>query len=114
MTVQGMAAHDALAGITVLLIDDDLDTLDTLGMMLRLAGARVTAAGSAAEALQAAREAAPDVIVSDLNMPHTDGLTLIGQLRAATAPMHVHVPAVALTAASSEATRYAAGKVGFD
>jgi CheY-like chemotaxis protein len=103
-----------LRGIRILVVDDDPDTLDIVGAMLRLAGAIVTPVGSADEAMAAVREATPHVMVSDISMPDRDGLSLVKELRALSPLSGGCLPAIALTADGSEATRYAATKLGFD
>jgi CheY-like chemotaxis protein len=67
--------------VHVLVVDDSRDILDVLVQLLQLAGARVTAASSAAEALAILARERPDILLSDLTMPGHDGLWLIEQVR---------------------------------
>src|SRR4030095_3988982 len=60
---------NALSGITILLVDDDIDNLNIIKMLLTNEGASVHAATSVAEALQVLNCDLPDVLVSDLAMP---------------------------------------------
>ncbi len=69
-----------LEGRTILLADDDPQVLAYLGEILRDAGANVLAAHDGREALALARLAAPDAIVSDVLMPHLDGVELVRAL----------------------------------
>lgn len=72
----------SLSGASVLVVDDDPDTLELLESTLRLAGARPHAAASVAEAMHVIADLpAVDAIVSDIAMPGQDGYTLIRLLR---------------------------------
>jgi PAS domain S-box-containing protein len=85
----------SLDGVHVLVVDDDADSLSLASVALGHCGARVTAARSGSEALEAVKADAPDVLVSDLGMPGMDGIQLIRELREATGTV---MPAVAVTA----------------
>ncbi len=86
-----------LDGLRVLVVDDEPDARRLLVRVLERVGAVVTAAASAAEALDALPKVRPDVLVSDLGMPEMDGLDLIRQVRGR--GHHAKdLPAVALTA----------------
>lgn len=65
----------------VLLVDDDPLQLRSQSLHMRQAGYRVSAASTADEALRAARRDRPDVIVSDVLMPTTDGFRLCRAIR---------------------------------
>jgi CheY-like chemotaxis protein len=65
-----------LAGVQVLVVDDDPDSLDMMQAALLYGGARVTGAPSAMKAIEALGRVTPNVIVCDLKMPQGDGLTL--------------------------------------
>src|ERR1041385_4417563 len=71
----------SLSGLDVLIVEDSEDTLTLLSTIFRREGATVTAAVSAAEALQSAVTKCPHIIVSDIGMPETDGYPLLEQLR---------------------------------
>ncbi len=86
-----------LDGLRVLVVDDEADAREAMAMVLQQAGAVVTSAGSAAEALQTLPNAKPEVLVCDLGMPDQDGFDLIRQVRSR--GYHAsELPAVALTA----------------
>ncbi|HET9929517.1 MAG TPA: ATP-binding protein [Polyangiaceae bacterium] len=89
---------DMLAGLRVLIVDDEPDALQLLRAVLTEAGAEVHAAGSASEALQRFLEVRPDVLVSDIGMPNEDGYSLIRKVRAQPVDRGGRTPAVALTA----------------
>jgi signal transduction histidine kinase/ActR/RegA family two-component response regulator len=103
-----------LAGVQVLLVDDDEDTLHMLAIMLKAHGATVQTAASAAEALDALRWYEPDVLVSDLAMPDEDGYSLIAKVRAREAEGGRQTPAVALTAYVRVEDRARALSAGFN
>ena len=65
----------------VLLVDDDHDTVDLVGMLLKSAGHDVKVAYGGADALTAADEHAPELAILDINMPGMSGQTLAQQLR---------------------------------
>ncbi len=101
-----------LAGLHVLLVDDDKDTLDLLTTALTQYDARVTAVASAGEAWAALQTFEPDVLVSDIAMPGSDGYELIKQIRSSTSE-NCNVPAVAITAYAKEEDRVRALASGF-
>ena len=103
-----------LEGVRVLLVEDDLNTRESLGTLLKQRGARVTATESAAEGLRALEREPPDVLVSDLGMPHEDGFALIRKVRALGQGRGGRVPAVALTGYASAETRARALSEGYD
>jgi CheY-like chemotaxis protein len=85
-----------LAGVHVLVVEDDADSRAATQLMLEARGARVLVAEDGAAALRVC-ESAPrlHVIVSDLGMPNVDGFELARRLRAD--PRSESVPIVALT-----------------
>ncbi|HEY9812902.1 MAG TPA: ATP-binding protein, partial [Candidatus Sericytochromatia bacterium] len=87
-----------LNGIRVLIADDEEDTRFLLTVALENYGAKVTAVGSAREALEAVQQLMPDVLVSDIGMPNEDGYTLIRKIRALNPEKGGKIPAAALTA----------------
>jgi PAS domain S-box-containing protein len=86
-----------LSGITVLLVDDEPDALESLDRVLSDAGAKVLTAQSAAAALDLLGSKAPHVLVSDIGMPDTDGYELLRKVRALDG-VAADLPAIALTA----------------
>jgi CheY-like chemotaxis protein len=100
-----------LANVRVLLLDDDEDTRELFGVTLEEAGADVRAAVDAQEAVRVALHWAPTIVVSDLSMPTTDGITFLRELRAM--PGLQAVPAIAVTGWSGEKDRTAVLAAGF-
>src|SRR6267142_4506404 len=77
-----LKSQQSLSGMHILIVDDDRDTLDLLSAALTQRSARVTTASSAAEAIRALRFFRPDVLISDIAMPHEDGYQLLQQVTA--------------------------------
>ena len=102
-----------LSGVRVLVVDDDLDTLEMLKVILQDRGAEVDTAPSASDALQALEHALPDAIVSDLAMPEQDGYELIELIRQRGPERGGNIPAVALTAYTRVEDRVRALTAGF-
>jgi signal transduction histidine kinase/CheY-like chemotaxis protein len=102
-----------LRGVHVLAVDDDADALSLLAELLNAAGARVTTAKSADEALQHLNTEPPNVLVSDLGMPQVDGFALIEQVRRHANPVVRRMPAAALTAYARSDDRVKALRAGF-
>ncbi|WP_448266609.1 ATP-binding protein [Nostoc sp. DSM 114159] len=104
---------EILAGIQILVVDDDDDTRDFHTFVLEQAGAMVTAVTSAKEALQILAESEPDMLLSDIGMPEMDGYMLMRQVRALQANQAKQIPAIALTAYAGEINQQQALESGF-
>jgi len=87
-----------LAGVRVLVVEDEADTRDLLAAALGHSGAEVDPAASADEAMAALRRHRPDVLICDIGMPGEDGFALLARVRALAAEDGGLVPAIALTA----------------
>jgi two-component system response regulator GlrR len=81
-------------GAHVLLVDDDADLLRLLSMRLTAAGYRVSCADSAEAALVQLAHERPQLVISDVQLPGADGLTLFGRIR----EKHPALPVILLTA----------------
>jgi PAS domain S-box-containing protein len=103
----------ALVGRHVLVVDDDDDTREYVGALLREAGAHVDVANGASEAIDAFDREPPDAVVSDLAMPGIDGFELIRFLRARPDAEGGRTPAIALTAFARNEDRMRAMHAGF-
>lgn len=106
-------ASTPLNGVTVLLVDDEIDTRDVVTFLLKQAGAEVVAVASAAAALATLPQLNPDLLLSDIGMPDTDGYQLIGQIRALPPEQGGIIPAIALTAYASAVDQQMALAAGF-
>ncbi len=113
---EASAAHFAslpsLEDVKVLLVDDDADTLQMLGVMLTESRATVQTASSVNAAMEVLEWYRPDVVVSDLAMPGEDGYALIKKLRALEDAEDI--PAVALTSYVRVEDRTRALAAGFN
>jgi signal transduction histidine kinase len=87
-----------LDGVRVLVVDDDEDSRDLIGLMLTEQGATVSGATSAAEALGFFAKSLPDVLLSDIGMPDVNGYTLMRRIRSLPGDRGGRTPAIALTA----------------
>jgi signal transduction histidine kinase len=103
----------SLEGLRVVVVDDDPDTLEMLAIILRQYGAEVTVSKSAAEALEAVERLRPEVLISDIEMPHEDGYALIRKVRQLEAERGGKLQAVALTAYARSEDRARALLAGF-
>jgi CheY-like chemotaxis protein len=65
----------------ILVVDDDLDTAETMAVLLRGMGHQVRFAIRGSEGLEMAREFRPEVIFLDLKLPDIDGCELAGRIR---------------------------------
>ncbi|MBX9252790.1 response regulator [Desmonostoc muscorum CCALA 125] len=107
------SATEILTGIQILVVDDDVDTREFHTFVLEQAGAKVTAAASALEALQVLAQSKPDVLVSDIGMPETDGYMLMRQVKALQTDEGKKILAIALTAYAGEINHQQALESGF-
>jgi PAS domain S-box-containing protein len=108
----GPTAKDLLAGLRVLVVEDDPDTREMVTVILQRAGADAVGAGSTDEALCRADEGAPDVVVSDLAMPARDGYALLRALHAR--GLARSLVTIALTAHARREDRERALGAGYD
>ncbi|MBY0494887.1 MAG: response regulator [Cyanobacteria bacterium] len=102
----------SLTQATVLVVEDDQDTLELLESTLTMAGAIPVGARSVAEALRAIDGHRFDALVSDIAMPGQDGYTLMTLLRDRLGPAMPDV-SVALTAYAGRADREKALNAGY-
>ncbi len=98
-----------LVGKSILIADDDPDGGELLAMILRLEGAELRTAKSAAEALEHLdRHWIPDALLLDLGMPGVDGFDLLHTIRKREALRFVPALAVTAYAYQSDAAKVAA------
>ncbi|MBD1806011.1 response regulator [Microcoleus sp. FACHB-SPT15] len=97
-----MSSSPNLEGVRVLVVDDEVDTLELLVFMLKEYGAQVRGVTEASEALLLISEWQPDLLLSDIGMPNVDGYRLIQQIRELESKLGRQIPAIALTAYAGE------------
>lgn len=109
------SAHNPplLQKVSLLIVDDEEDARTMLAKMLSKAGAQVTTASSASQALELLAAPLPNVIISDIGMPDKDGYDLIREIRSRSQECGGHVPAIALTAYTRTEDRIKAISAGF-
>jgi PAS domain S-box-containing protein len=112
VTIPSFGAHD-LEGVHVLAVDDEADALTLVSELLRTAGATVTTARSAAEAMAHLQSAVPHVLLADIGMPQLDGFQFLEQVRQHPNVAVRRVPAAALTAYARSEDRVRALRAGF-
>ncbi len=110
----GAADPDALAGLRLLLVDDEDDAREAVATALAQRGATVATAASVEAALRAIDTEAPDVMIGDIAMPGEDGYSLIRRLRDRTPAAGGRIPALALTAYGRLTDRAQMLAAGFD
>ncbi|WP_293338044.1 PAS domain S-box protein [Microcoleus sp. CAWBG58] len=103
-----------LAGLKVLVVDDEPDNREFLVLALKQLGALAMAAASAQEAIDILQQSPPDILVSDIGMPVEDGYSLIRKVRSSESDKIKRLAAVALTAYASEQDRHRAIEAGYD
>jgi two-component system chemotaxis response regulator CheY len=98
----------------ILTVDDSKTMRDMVGFTLRGAGYEVIEADDGVNALSVLSSASVDLVITDINMPNMDGVTLIKQLR--TRPNFKSTPILILTTEGSDekkAEGRAAGATGW-
>ncbi len=98
-----------MSGKRVLVVDDDVKTVELVKLYLNRDGYRVLTAYNGNDALQLARESQPDLIVLDLMLPGIDGLEICRLLR-----KESDVPIIMLTALTTDDDRLTGLDLGAD
>jgi CheY-like chemotaxis protein len=76
------AMTDELRRLKVLIVDDNVDAVETLAMVLGIAGVKTTTAYSAAQAIAVAEVVQPEVVLLDVGLPDGSGLDVARRMRA--------------------------------
>jgi two-component system chemotaxis response regulator CheY len=84
---------------SILLVDDSVSMREMVGFTLKGAGYEVSQAEDGVEALKFAQGNTVDLVITDINMPNMDGITLIKELRAL--PAYKFIPILTLTTENS-------------
>ena len=98
-----------MAGKKVLVVDDDVKTVELVRLYLNRDGYQVLIAYDGVEALRLARESCPDLIVLDLMLPDIDGLEICRTLR-----HESDVPIIMLTARTTDQDKLTGLDLGAD
>ncbi len=117
MAVEAPGGASALAGVRVVVVDDEEDAREMIATTLHDYGAQVQAASSGAEAIEllVRREpgARPDVLVCDIGLPGEDGYAVLRRVRTLPIEQGGAIPAVAVTAYARVEDRLRALQAGF-
>ena len=90
-------SSSAIAGVRVLVVDDDESVREAVADFLKDCGADVMSVASAEAAMWVLSEVPPDVLISDVSMPRHDGFWLIRAVRGLPIARGGNVPAIAMT-----------------
>ncbi|MBD0336425.1 MAG: PAS domain S-box protein [Cyanobacteria bacterium Co-bin13] len=112
-SIHSVAGNFNLQNTQILVVDDEPDALEVAAFSLQQAGANILTARSASEALDLLTQSCPDILLSDIGMPHQDGYTLMRQIRRLPPEQGGQIPAIALTAYAGEVDHQQAMAAGF-
>ncbi len=100
-------------GLKILCVDDDSRILDAIKMVLESYEIIVRPVLSAKEALDVLSTFSPDLIISDIAMPETDGYSLLKQIKNLSSQKDVQTPVIALTAFAGPEDEMRVREAGF-
>jgi CheY-like chemotaxis protein len=112
MSPERVAARP-LAGLRVVVVDDDRVSLMAITAMVGSWGAEIRSASSGDDALRLIMEDIPDLLVSDLYMPDMDGFDLMRRVRELSPGQGGRTPGIAITAHPSFESRRDAERAGY-
>lgn len=104
------AANRPLSPRTILAVDDSASMRQMVKYTLEGAGYTVVQAADGVDALDYARRADADLVLTDVNMPRMDGITLVRELRALN--NYKFTPMLVLTTESGQETRQRGKQAG--
>lgn len=102
-----------LAGLRILVVDDDPDSREFVSFVLAQEGAEVITVSSSFEVLQALKQHQFDLLASDIGMPEVDGYMLLRQVRQLPLAQGSRIPAIAITAYAGDFNQDQAFAAGF-
>jgi DNA-binding response OmpR family regulator len=108
----GQKTDSRTAGRRVLIVEDNVDSADTMQMLLQISGYEARAAYDAHAALALAREFEPHAVLLDIGLPRKNGYEVARELRAL--PQTKSALLIALTGFGHQEDRQRAAEVGFD
>src|SRR2546421_1492363 len=100
------------SGWRVLVVDDNVDSADSIAMLLQVSGHEVRVAYSGQDALDMAAKYQPDIVLLDIGLPVMDGYEVARRLRADTQLEKVKL--IAVTGYGQESDRLQSREAGFD
>lgn len=102
-----------LEGIKAIVVDDEADSRELLVVVLEQEGIQVDSAENAHDALNRLADFQPDIIISDIGMPTTDGYDFLQMVRSMPEHRLSNIPAIAITAYAREEDRQHALAAGY-
>jgi CheY-like chemotaxis protein len=102
----------ARAALRILVVDDNVDAADSIAILLSMEGHQTQTVNNAHDALVAATEFRPDVVLLDIGLPEMDGYEVARRLRSQNAIEQMRL--VAVTGYGQPADRARAQAAGFD
>ena len=112
ITAHRATAHP-LAGLRVVVVDDDRVSLMAITAMVGSWGAQIRSAGCGDDALRLIADETPDLVLSDLYMPDMDGFDLMKRVRELPPRQGGRTPGIAITAHPSFDSRRDAERAGY-
>jgi CheY-like chemotaxis protein len=98
--------------LRVLVVEDNLDTAESLKRLIELSGYQVIVAHTAQEAIRASRRLQPHIVLCDIRLPDSDGYVIASILRQSTDTTHAKL--IAVTGCGETTDRRRALAAGFD
>lgn len=105
---------DLLEDISILVVEDDLDTCDLIQTVLQNEGANVVVANTVDGAIKKQQQCPAHVLVSDIRLGSSDGFALIAAIRRHDKQYRGFTPAIALTGYTSPGDEERARSAGFN
>jgi CheY-like chemotaxis protein len=105
---------ESLKACKVLVVDDNVDSAQSMSLLLGLEGYAVECAYDGEEALQRAESFGPEVVLLDLGLPRISGYEVATRLRAASEASRQPLLLVAVSGYGRDQDRKAAREAGFD
>ncbi|MGI4858599.1 MAG: hybrid sensor histidine kinase/response regulator [Janthinobacterium lividum] len=111
MVPANVVGQKTMRPLDILIVEDNADTADALALYYEMSGHRVRVANRASDAIERLAERQPDVVLSDIGLPDTDGYALVQKLRAMNPSASTAF--IAITGYASEKDKEAATLAGF-
>lgn len=114
MQLQFARERELIQGLSIIVVDDVVDSRELVEMYLNLCHAKVVGVERAKEALELVENFRPDVIVTDIYMPEENGYWLIDRINTINRRSKNPIKTIALTAAAKEKDRQRLIEAGYD
>ena len=114
MQLEFLKEQEAIEGLSVIVVDDVVDSRELVEMYLKSCNAKVVTLDRAKDVLKLIENFRPDLIVSDIYMPEENGYWLINRLNSINQQSKNRIKTIALTAAAREKDREKLIEAGYD